>query len=268
MAEREIEPDEIDAALRALRVPLSMLEVAREVIPKRSLGVVVYGSFARGDFVGTSDLDLLAVRAYPAGTIINGDVSLTTYTPDQLRSASGTLFGMHLRRDARVLCDAGGVTEQLLTGLASPDPSQLQARIRHLAGILDASPVDLETCLAGLTRMSRYLLRTSIYVAELDRGRPCFSIREIAEARSQPELEKMLASRPEVVGEPTKHGYWNLCGQLQREAGSLKANPHGSLRNLIVAEWFEDPDRASLGVLALPRVQAEFDYAAIRKVLL
>jgi hypothetical protein len=173
---------------------------------------------------------------------------------------------MHLARDAVVLDDLDGVIRADLAEMGQPDPAVLFERIRHFAAVLDDRPV--EAHLFGRVRAARYLLRTAIYVAALADGRPCFSVRELADRAGDPGLAVVLASNPKVAPPASSSTLADLVRRLNDVVGDLETNQHVSLQNLVVAEWFEDRMRASLGALAAAGPDVDFDYAAIAKVLL
>jgi hypothetical protein len=238
--------------------------VADEAVTK-AVGVVLYGSYARGDHESSSDVDLLVVADRPGGSRKLGIANVATYTPAQLASARGSLFGMHLARDGRVLQDSGHVVAGQLSSMGEPDPAVLFERIRHLAAVLDGDPADH---LGGRIRVARYLLRTGVYVAALADGEPCFSVRELAARADESGLVQILASNVEAAPRPTPEVLHDLLARLSGVVGPVASNPHGGLRNLIVAEWFDDPARACLGVLVLAGDQDALDYTALAKVIL
>jgi len=188
---------------------------------------------------------------------------MSAYTPEQLASASGTLFGMHLQRDGKIVFDHAGHLGELLAHMGRPNPDTLFARIRHLGAVLEDLPGQH---LLGRTRVARYLLRTAVYVQALAVGEPCFSLRELADRAGDPGLVARLSSNPEVAPPATQQMLDELVNRLVQVVGELEPNRHGSLRNLAVAEWGEDHDRATLGTLALAGEGPEFDYTALSKV--
>lgn len=230
-----------------------------------AIGIVLYGSYARGDHDSSSDVDLLVVADRPGGSQKLGVANVATYTPTQLASARGSLFGMHLARDGSVLHDTDNLVAGLLASMGEPDPVVLFERIRHLAAVLDGEPTDH---LGGRIRVARYLLRTAVYVAALADGEPCFSVRELAERANEPGLVRILATDVKAAPAPTPEVLDDLLARLGDIVGPVASDPHGGLRNLIVAEWFDDPARATLGVLVLAGDQDELDYTALAKVIL
>jgi hypothetical protein len=230
-----------------------------------AIAILLYGSYARGDQESGSDVDLLVVAERPGGSRKLGIANVATYTPAQLASARGSLFGMHLARDGRVLHDSDHLVAGLLSSMGEPDPAVLFRRIRHLGAVLDGDPSDH---LGGRIRVARYLLRTAVYVAALADGEPCFSVRELAVRAREPALVRILASDPDSAPVPSPAVLDDLLARLGDIVGPIASDPYRGLRNLIVAEWFDDPARASLGVLVLAGDQDELDYTALAKVIL
>ena len=271
MPESLLKKETITQLLLDRSMPHVTAESAALLLPDRAIGVLLYGSYARGDFAPDSDVDILLLRANPSGTVIKNGISVSTYTPDQLASATGTLFGMHLARDGIVLQDSDSCLRGLLDLMGQPVPEDLFGRIRHLAAVLDTLEEERARYLTGLTRIARYLLRTAIYVAAIKQGEPCFSVRELAVRFNDHDLVTLLSSRPDTSATSattSDEDLSQLVLRLRAAVGPLASNIHGSLRALIVAEWYEDPDRATLGALILPRGEGAFDYAALQKVLL
>lgn len=258
-------PEHVRSELERRGVPESSATAAATLLPTDVLGLILYGSYARGDYEPESDVDLLAVATTPGGTRRRNAVSVSVYTPEQLASAAGTLFGMHLRRDGVVIFDDNGRLEELLGAMGEPAPGLLFARIRHLAAVLDDRPNEH---LVGRVRLARYLLRTAVYVAALAEGEPCFSVRELAARGGDPALVNVLASNADLAPAPSAASLDDLMDRLRAVLGNLACNEYGSLQNLVVSEWEENPERATLGALALAGDDPQFDYSALAKVLL
>lgn len=268
MKESCVDREKFQAALKKLAVPVRDVNVATGLLPPSALGILVYGSRARADFVPDSDLDLLALVENPRGSSMSGRVHVSYYTPEQLATARRTLFGMHLARDGVVVHDTGALLSKQLTNMGTPDAAALLARVRRYSAVLDVSAEEEQRYLAGLARVARYLLRTAIYAFVIAQGRPCFSVRELAERLGQPELAVLLSANPTVHGEVSTALLAELRRRLAGVVGSLETNVHGSLRALIVNEWDADRDRATLATLATASDDRSFDYAALPKVLL
>lgn len=267
-SDRSSPESEVGRALRRLGVDEHLIATAIHLLPGEAVAALAYGSRARGDHKETSDLDMLTLVDVPCGSRSLGGVNVSCYTVDQLSDARGTLFGMHLRRDGVVLWDPGVLLRPLLATLCDPDPSRLFARLRDLAVMLDVPPCDQTRYASGLARVARYFLRTAIYVQALAAGQPCFSVRELAARHSEPELVALLSSDPAQQGPVDAALVRDLTARLAAVVGPLPANQLGSLRALVVGDWYEHPERAALATLALAGHGQEFDYARLPKVLL
>lgn len=256
----------LEARLNEYGIPAATItELLQHPTVREARSVILYGSYARGDQHPGSDVDLLLVADRPNGSRKLGIANVATYMPSQLDSARGSLFGMHLARDGRVLHDTDGMAADLLARMGTPDPIVLFERIRHLGAVLDGRS---NHYLGGRIRVARYLLRTAIYVEALAVGEPCFSVRELAERAGEPELVDILTADGENTPPPSLEVFADLVQRLHAIVGVVASNPHGDLRNLVVTEWFEDPSRASLGVLVLAGEEKELDYTALAKVVL
>ena len=73
---------------------------------------------------------------------------------------------------------------------------------------------------SGLLRQARYLLRSCLYAQAIADGDPCFSVRELAVRRGDPNLARLLASsQPGEATVPTLTNAYPGC------AGSSATSP-------------------------------------------
>ena len=235
-------------------------------MPINSSGLLLYGSWARGDAVPGSDLDLLAIVEQPRPSIYSGDVSVSHYTIAQLESGRGTLFGAHLKRDAKVLWDPRGELGVALSRMGEVDTERLFSRARNMSRILGCPGMDLPKYLPGLLREARYLLRSCLYARAIAEGKPCFSVREIAQRNADPPLASLLSSRHTT--EPSVAELTECISRLEVILGQLPKNAHGSLEALIVNEWTNGGDLLSMAFMALGATGDDSDYAEVDKILL
>lgn len=254
--------------LARLGVSEALTAQASELVPADAIGVLVYGSRARGDWVESSDLDLLVLVRSPRLSRRTAAVSLSCYTEDQLRSASGTIFGFHLARDGVIAVDTENALGAILAQFGDPDPQRLRHRIRRLAALLETGADDRELYLPGLCRLARYLLRTAVYLAAFAEGRPCFSIRELAERYEEPALTTILASDPDAVPEPSADELDALADRLRVFAGDPIPIRETSLEDIAVAYWDDDSMMSQIATLAMAGKGDEFDYSQMSRILL
>lgn len=261
--------DTLDGALATIAVPQTDITKILDIVGEKTTGLLLYGSRARGDFLPNSDFDLLRLTtAGDSPTFKVGMVSVSSYTEEQLRSASATLFGTHLRRDGRVLIECGTTLTSIVNALEPADPRQLLDRVQRYSTILNQTGSESRAHMAGLVRLARYLLRTAVYANAMMRGRPCFSVRELADLYGEPRLATLLASDPEVTGPPSYPLLEEMKGRLTAIIGPLPDHGLGSLEALAVAHWESDRNLAALAIRAADEDGESMNYSELPKVLL
>ncbi|HWJ96734.1 MAG TPA: nucleotidyltransferase domain-containing protein [Acidimicrobiales bacterium] len=268
MVDARVTPSPLTVALHRFDVPEAYISDALDLLPPHCEAAMIYGSRARGDHRPDSDLDVLALVDSPRGSRSSGRVSVSCYTGAQLRSASGSLFGMHLRRDGKVLIDPDGVLQAILHDLRDPDPQDLFDRVNHFSALLGVDRADARNHLPGLVRLGRYLLRTAVYAEAIKTGNPCFSVAELAVRFEDPALEQILDSSPLANPDPTADDLSDLRRRLERWTGPSPSAPWSTLAQWAVAEWSTDRMRATLATLALGGSEEPFDYSELPKVTL
>nr|CRL55760.1 hypothetical protein CPGR_03066 [Mycolicibacterium fortuitum subsp. fortuitum DSM 46621 = ATCC 6841 = JCM 6387]CRL77410.1 hypothetical protein CPGR_02014 [Mycolicibacter nonchromogenicus] len=262
---RRLQREAVLEALRGAGIPEEVLYDV-PVLQAGVQGLLIYGSRARGDSIEGSDLDLLALSERMSPSTYSGLVNVSYYTVDQLKSGVGTLFGAHLRRDARIVWDPTGYLHVLVDELGEVDTARLFRRVKNMSTVFGALDADLPKYLTGLLREARYLLRSSLYAQAIAADQPCFSVREIAARLGDPSLARLLASRH--VDPPRVADLRECLVRLEGLLGKLPPNPHGSLEALIVNEWDHGGDLLAIGFMALGLVGADGGYAEVGKILL
>jgi len=255
--------DRLDGTLSVHEV-----ELVLDVLPPEAVGVVLYGSVARGDSKSHSDIDVLVVGAQHRRTRTVGNISVSTYGPAQLSRAKGTLFGMHLARDGKILHDSSEFTEDALQAFGPVDAGAVISKVRKIAVALHSDDISRQRYLPGLVRLARYLLRTTLYTTALQTGPPCFSLDGLAERFGDPTLPVLLSSHEAVHGPPTVDKLDELVARLERSLGAIGQNPYLSLEALIVGEWDRYPDAANAALLALSTSHQDLPYAEIPRIVL
>lgn len=256
--------DVVDTLLRFGVAPEIMANFPQ--VPHDVRGLMVYGSQARGDAVADSDLDLLALVATPRPSTHVEAISISYYTRDQLASGIGTLFGAHLKRDGKIISDTDNQLHDAIREMGDVDADRLLRRAAQMSQLFMSPEYDLPKYLPGLVREARYLLRSCLYAQAIAAGHPCFSVREIAERKQDPQLTSILASRH--LDEPSNDDLSECLSRLSEIIGAFPPNPHGSLEATIVNEWEQPGDLLSMAFLALGITGQESDYAEVEKILL
>lgn len=258
--------DEVVRVLLGMGIAPNVLKDFPE-LPAEIEGLLVYGSQARGDAVPGSDLDLLGLVSVPHPSTHSGNVNISYYTRDQLSTGVGTLFGAHLKRDAKIVWDNHGHhLSRAVENMGEVDTKRLLARARRMSELFTSPERDFPKYLPGLLRQARYLLRSCLYAQAIADGNPCFSVRELAVRHGDPNFARLLASSQ--PGEATCADFKECLSRLRGIIGDFPPSEHGSLEATVVNEWEQPSDVLSMAVVALGANVEGSDYAEVEKILL
>jgi len=219
------------------------------------IGVVLYGSVARGDADEKSDIDVLQVVDGAAPDHYSDrDLSVTTYSLDQLEQLCirGSLFALHLVTEGRILDDPSGAVAQTLAMYRPPDSYRpFWEAVRLASQILDVDGIEFESNPAGFTRLALYVTRTASILRHLElKGRPSFSLRELAVATNDPDLEHAFDGRDQATS-LDRARFLIATSVLSRLTGEPIKNQFGSLEALAVNVEVEYPVVAGLAMRLL-----------------
>lgn len=251
--------------LQDRQIPGPIVEDIVAALPLRAIAVILYGSYARGDYTDASDIDLLIVEQAPRPTVASGKANLATYDLEQLDTARHTLFGTHLARDGIVLHDTDSVVTDRLNSFVEIDLDRLWDRVQSLARLLTLPLEEQHARLDGFVRHARYVLRTGTYARALRAGSPCFSVAELAVRFDDPDLQRLLSSHPEVQGPATAAVLRELHERIEQLIGSIEPIGFDSLTDVIVQ--FDETDLGDSAILLLGNNDGS-PYTIIPRVIL
>lgn len=257
--------DDLVRYLRNMGVPTGLLSDVPG-LPAGVEAMLVYGSQARGDAMPDSDLDMLALVGESRPTSRSGDVNVSFYTREQLATGIGTLFGAHLKRDAKILWDDHGHLTRAIESMGEVDSERLLERVRKMSELFTTPERDIPKYLPGLTRQARYLLRSCMYAKAIADSNPCFSVRELAARHHDPHLVQLLASRHHGV--ESDEDLAACLSRLREITGEFPLSRNGSLEATVVNEWGRPSDLLSMAFMALGVTDKGSDYAEVEKILL
>lgn len=198
---------------------------------------MLYGSRARGDAGTDSDVDLLVLSGEPREPYQDGPVSVTVYTPKQLRRMceAGSLFALHLVMEGQILDDPSGILRETLETYRAPVSYRaLIDEVTAAAKILDLNTAQIAKNPVGLTRLALYLVRTTAITRYIEEtGNAAFSLDVIAAGLELPKLPELFAGR-EDSGNLDVDRCVRSRVMLAELLGSPISNPYHSVEALAV----------------------------------
>lgn len=180
-------------------------------------GLILYGSYARGDERPESDIDVLQLVNRPRPFYQKGQLSVSVYTEDHLRllAEAGSLFILHLVLEGRVISDQAGALSGILAAYRNPESYEsLRGNLRIAASILDVNHATFQRYPAALIRLALYLLRTELYIRCCENGKALFSVNKVAQRLNDPRITNCFGQR---VSRPNDYQYFVEIRQLTEE---------------------------------------------------
>lgn len=166
-------------------ISLRIFETIRKALRGKSDAVMLFGSYARGDFKKTSDIDVLQVtednrRPYKAGKV---NVSPYNFKSLQYLARHGSLFILHLKTDGRIFQDDKGLLEEVLENYVHPKSyAHLKSELRQAAQLLDCPVAFYETKWPQLHNTYTFIFRSWCFALCAESGIPRFSMAEVSSA--------------------------------------------------------------------------------------
>jgi hypothetical protein len=161
---------------------------ARLVVGGKESGdsLFLYGSYARGDYDATSDIDILRIATHRArGERMHEQVSIHTYDIKDLIAMAnqGSLFILHLLREARPLQNPREFLSELRNAFVAPKSyaSDAKAALTPAIPLLNISEPLFQRSPQTFMSTAVFLCRTLVYAEHADRGPFSFSLKSLAE---------------------------------------------------------------------------------------
>ncbi|MCJ1700501.1 nucleotidyltransferase domain-containing protein [Rathayibacter festucae] len=220
------------------------------------LGLMVYGSVARGTAKVDSDLDLLEVVSTKVASYSHGPVNVTQYTPASLHSMSsaGELFIRHLSTEGIILQDPFSILSNLLqASVCNYSATDAEQDFRAVSGVLDLNNLTLaptEEEVDAVARLGIYLLRSITYLRRDLDGKPSFEL-------TGPDVPVSLSLRRQSSF--TLEDVARIRSDLSELIGNPQFNEYGSVELFSI---LKPSNRRQNGLLARVRHSNEiFEYA-------
>jgi hypothetical protein len=206
------------------------------------VGLMLYGSHARGTATESSDIDLLELVEAPPRAYSIGRCNVTQYTPLHLATvaARGSLFVRHLAAEGQVLFDDSNKLSSIIESYSVPSSYEnLERQIEVASGVLDPQSIDFVDRVDGLGRLGLYLLRTSIYLSRAQAGNASFDLSTGLDST----VSELLGLRRQTHFSESEVRRMHAC--LIEMHPKAQSNRHGSVEAYIVANATRE-DLASL----------------------
>jgi hypothetical protein len=232
------------------------IEVLREQIlgdvDGAPLALMLYGSHARGDSRGDSDIDVLEIVARRAPSYRKGKLSVTRYTARHLHALAeaGSLFVLHLCQEGEILLDPSGLLASVLKAYRQPTGyEELERTLSVTAKLLDIDEMTFARNPEGFARAAFYLLRSVVYVRLAERGSLTFSLAKAAMHLHDPRLYEAFLRK-----DHPSRSFAELVllrELLAKYLGQEIQNEFGSLEALVVHATGKNPLTAPLAIRLL-----------------
>jgi len=199
--------------------------------------LVLFGSYARGDPGGSSDIDVLQVVREQRPSYRVGLVNVSVYTEEHLLAMAdrGSLFVLHLLREGVVIYDPGQFLTALRSRFRQPESyEQFRKEVCAASALLD---VDEDTYLrrwSGLYALADNLLRSLVYSLAHDKGETSFSLTRVSRFLGDERIVHAHEIRERAASTPDLNAYREMKDLISYYCGGESKNPFGSIEALIV----------------------------------
>ena len=139
--------------------------IVQKAISEPSDSVILYGSYARGDQNDTSDIDFLVVASKRKATFSIKNVSVTTYTKEQLLNMAneGSLFICHIVNEGKEIYGKNIIPTLAHNLKLKEDYSLYRDTLRECSQLLMVNRIDYKRSYRNLHLLKMYIIRSFIF---------------------------------------------------------------------------------------------------------
>jgi hypothetical protein len=172
-------------------IPADILSEVFSATCGPSEGLVLFGSFARGDATQESDVDVIQISPERKRSYACGRISVAVYTRAQLfkMARSGDLFAAHIAKEGQVLHGPQTFLSDLQEAFVRRANYQgLRDELRASLPLLDILPEHYKARSERYDSLAQFLLRSWVYSLAADAGEYVFSMQKVAIQLNDPRL--------------------------------------------------------------------------------
>ncbi|NCI51373.1 nucleotidyltransferase domain-containing protein [Sediminibacterium roseum] len=158
--------------------------------------LILYGSYSRGDFDQSSDIDVLEITERPQTPYSISNINYSPYSSQQLQKMAdeGNLFVLHIIKEGQVISGDENILNEINKKFVYPDNYDfLRAQIIETAGLLDIGESGFSMNSRGYYGLLCYLLRSYIYSLAIDQRDISFSVKYLSKKFDNDDVATLFA---------------------------------------------------------------------------
>ncbi len=179
-----------------------MQKIPVKNIPKyakhNNLALILFGSYSRGDYDLTSDIDVLEVTQRVEKPYSNGEINFSTYSLEQLRkmASEGNLFILHLILEGKLISGDTNLLKIIERSfIKRKSYESFRTEIVLTARLLDVTEEQFSINSKGYYGLLCYLFRSYLYSMMYDEGSLKFSIKEISKKYNDSNISEVFSKK-------------------------------------------------------------------------
>lgn len=161
----------------------------------KNLALILFGSYSRGDFDGSSDIDVLEITREKEKPYSKAKINFSTYSLGQLKTmaSEGNLFVLHVIMEGEVISGDFEILDILNASFKRQNNyKRFRDEIIFTAKLLDVTEKYFKANSKGYYGLLCYLFRSYLYAMMYDDSRIEFSIKKIAAKYKDQDISKVF----------------------------------------------------------------------------